>query len=126
QLGQVLEAAYHVAQVVHQGGVVAILSTASGTIPAGADMISSAESVVAGLTQVRRHKEIDSLPWWHLAHALEQARVYVSSHFPAEVLESLFIIPMDQPSQVQQLINQAKSIVVVEGLDRTLLEVSRS
>jgi nickel-dependent lactate racemase len=124
--GQVAEAAFRASKAVHQDGVIAILSTATGSLPAGADVISSMDSIVAGLTQVKRQKEVDALPWWHLAYALEQAKVYVASHLQLDVLESLFVVPMDKPDQVQHLVDKAKSVLVVEGLDRVMLEVSRS
>ncbi len=123
--GQVAEAAFHAFKAVHQDGVIAILSTASGALPLGADIVSASDTIVAGLTEVRQHKDMDLLPWWHLAYALEQAKVYVSSHIQPEVMESLFVVPMDKPQQVQHLIEKAKNVVVVEGLDRMMLDISR-
>jgi hypothetical protein len=101
----------------------AILSTASGSLPPGAEVVSASENIVAGLTQLRLLKLVSALPWWQLAHALEQGKVYVSSHMLPEVIESLFLIPMDDVKQAQRLIDQAKTVLIVESLDRTVIEV---
>ncbi|MFO0813711.1 MAG: lactate racemase domain-containing protein [Gemmatales bacterium] len=122
-LGQVATAAYHGASAVRQGGIMAVLSTASGSLPPGADVVSASESIVAGLTQLRHRKEVSALPWWQLAHALEQGKVYVSSHLLPEVVESLFLVPLDDGKQAQRLIDQAKTVLLVDSLDRTVIEV---
>lgn len=124
-VAQVAEAAFHAFKAVHQDGVIAILSTASGSLPAGAEVISASETIVAGLTQLRQQKDVDIQPWWHLAYALEQAKVYVASHMQPEVMESLFVVPMDKPQNVQHLIEKANNVVVIEGLDRVMLDIRK-
>ena len=124
QLGH---AAFRASLGVHQGGNIAIISEAGPVLPAGSEMVSAAESVVAGLTYVRKERNIDSLPWWYLAHAMEHAKVYAYSRYQQEVMESLFIAPLDSAAQAQNLIQQARSVLVVEGLDRACLQIgSRS
>lgn len=122
---QVTEALFRASRGVHQGGNVAILSEAGGLLPPGADIVSQAESAVAGLTFLRQHPHIARLPWWYLARSLEQSKVYLSSRFMQEVIESMFMVPLDEPRQVQNLIDQAKSVMIVEGVDRCLLELAR-
>jgi nickel-dependent lactate racemase len=124
-LGMVANAAQHAAIAIHQGGTMALLSTATGSLPAGADIVSSAETIIAGLTRLRHHSDANPLPWWQLANSLEQGKVYVSSHIQPEVVESLFLVPLDDPKQAQRLIDQAKTVLLVEGLDRTVIEVKR-
>lgn len=121
----VVEALFRASQAVHQGGSVAILSEAGGILPAGADLVSQADSAIAALSQLRQHPEIDRLPWWYLARALEQCKAYLSSNLKQDLVESLFIIPLDDHRQVQNLIDHAKSVMLVEGVDRCLIELDR-
>lgn len=123
---QIAEAAFRASRAAHQGGRVAILTEASGALPAGADIISQSETVVQGLSHIRQQHTAPVQPWWYLAHALEHAKVYTSSHLLSEVIESLFVVPFDQPGQVQHLIDQAKSVVIIEGIDRSAVEVGKS
>lgn len=120
----VAAAAYHASRIVHQGGRIAILSEVTGMLPAGSEIFSASETAVEGLSRLRHHPQIDRLPWWQLATALEQASVYLYSHLPQEVAESLFITPLDQPSQVNQLIEQAKTVAFVEGGNGVLMELT--
>ena len=112
-------------RAVHAGGVIALLTDARPELPAGADLIRSADDVVTGLTRVRHDPKFDPVPWWHLATALEQARLYLFSRIPSDLAEDLFLTPLEKPEQVQQLIGNAESIVLVEDADRTLVEVHR-
>lgn len=121
----ITEAVFRASRAVHQGGRVAILSEAGGTLPAGSEFISQSETVVQGLSRLRQQHTIPVQPWWYLAHALEHAKVYVFSHLLPEVMESLFMVPLDQPAQAQNLIEQAKTIVILEGIDRLAIEVAK-
>lgn len=123
---QVCQAAFRASRVVHQGGNVAVLSEAGKLLPPGAEVVSQADTAVAGLTFLRDHPQIDRVPWWYLANALEQTKVYLASHLQQEVVESLFMVPFDNANQVQRLIDQARSIVVVESADRTHLQITKS
>lgn len=120
----VAEAAYHASRLIRQGGRIAILSEVSGVLPAGSEIFSASETAVEGLSSLRHHPQIDRLPWWQLATVLEQASVYLYSHLPQEVAESLFITPLDSPIQVNQLIEQAKTVAFVEGGNRVLMELT--
>lgn len=122
----IAEAAIHASRIVHQGGRIAILSEVSGVLPQGSEIFSAAETAVAGLSQLRHQPEVDRLPWWQLATSLEQATVYLFSHLSQEVTEALFITPLDNPGQVGQLMEQAKTVAIVEGGNRTLMELSKS
>lgn len=122
---QVTEALFRATRGVHSGGKVAVLSEAAGLLPPGADIVAQADSVVAGLTFLRQHPEIIRLPWWYLAQSLEHSKAYLSSRFPEEVVESLFMVPLDSQRQVQNLIDQSGSVMIVEGIDRCWLELAR-
>lgn len=121
----VATAALRLSRVVRQGGAMALLTDARPDLPAGADLMRGAEDAVAGLARVRREAKVDSVPWWHLTTALGQAKLYLYSRIPAEAVEEMFVTPLEKPEQVQQLIGNAESVLVVEDADRTLIEVRR-
>ncbi|HQR08051.1 MAG TPA: lactate racemase domain-containing protein [Gemmatales bacterium] len=122
---QVTEAMFRASRGIHPGGSLAILSDAGGPLPPGSDIVSQAESAVAGLTFLRQHSHINRLPWWYLARAIDQSKAYLSSRFLSEVTESMFMVPLDAHRQVQNLIDQANTVMIVEGMDRCLLEMAR-
>jgi nickel-dependent lactate racemase len=124
-LVQVATAALRLSRAARLGGALALLTAARPELPAGAEVMRGAEDAVTGLTRIRRDAKIDPLPWWHLATALEQAKLYLFSRIPAEAVEEVFVTPLDHPGQVQQLIHNADSVLIVEDADRTLVEVER-
>lgn len=122
---QVCEAAYRASRMVHQGGKVAILSEAGAVLPAGSEIVSQGETAVEGLALLRKHPQFDSRPWWYLANGLLQAKLFLSCRMQQEVVESLFLVPFDQHNQVQNLIDQAKSVLIVEGVDQLHFELAK-
>jgi len=125
-LTDVATAALRLSRVVRHGGVIALLTEARPELPDGASLMRSADDAVSGLTRIHRDAKVNPLPWWLLTTAIEQAKLYLFSRISAEVAEELFITPLDNPEQVQQLIGASDSMVIVEDADRTLVDLQRT
>ena len=108
------------ARVVRPGGQIVVLSrTATGLGPS-AEPLREAESPVQGLAFARQHKLPDALQVWQLAIAAQHARIYLLSDMPEETVEGMFMTPLERASQVQRLINNARSCLFLPDAHRTL------
>lgn len=117
---QVAAAAARASRVTHSDGAVAILSEVRPQLPRGAETIQHAPDPSSGLSRLRQDPHADWISWWQLAIAVEKNKIYLHSQIPAQTLEDLWIIPIEKMSQVQNLINQARTLAIIEDLHRSL------
>jgi nickel-dependent lactate racemase len=117
---QVSRALACAARVVRFGGCVVVLCRAPAPRGPGADLLRQAENPVQGLLLARQQKMPDLISIWQLATAAQQARLFLLSDIPATTAEELFFTPLDQPEQVQRLLNDAESCLILPDAHRTL------
>lgn len=107
-------------RVVRPDGKLAVLSHARPELGPSAGYLRQAETPADGLAQVRQHKLPDAAGAWQLATAAQHAQLYLLSDLPAETVEELFAIPLENTGQVQRLIDAAESCVFLPDAHRTL------
>jgi nickel-dependent lactate racemase len=117
---QVAAAAARASRVTRSDGAVAILSEVRPELPRGAETMQHAPDPSSGLSRLRQDPRADWISWWQLATALEKNKLYLHSQIPAQTLEDLWIIPIEKMSQVQNLINQARTLAIIEDLHRSM------
>lgn len=107
-------------RVVRPGGTIAVLSAAAGEAGPGLAHFRGADTPIAGLRQAKQHHAADFVTLWELASAAQHARLFLHSRLPAEQVEEIFITPLDDATQVQRLIEEADTVLLLPDADRTL------
>jgi nickel-dependent lactate racemase len=117
---QIAAAAALGSRITRTNGAVAILSEVRSELPRGAETMQRAPDPSSGLGRLRHDPKADLMCWWQLATAVEKNKIYLFSHLPAQAVEDLWMIPLEKAAQVQNLINQAGKVLVIEDLHRSL------
>ncbi len=110
QLGSALAAA---TRLVRGGGRVVVLSAASsepGPTLLAAAQFQDATKVVDYL---RKHPQADCISTWQLARANQHARVCLLSRHANDLVEDLGLTPIASMAEVQRLVDQAPSCLVL-------------
>lgn len=110
QFGTALEQA---TQMVQDGG--RIIAIADLPIPEGpaATMLRRTQEPDELLKPLRRDSVEDSVEITQLINALSQARVYLFSRIPPEIVEELGMIPIEDAAELQRLTAAAESCVAL-------------
>jgi nickel-dependent lactate racemase len=124
-IATVTRALANAARVVQPSGKIAVLSHAGPELGPGMRALRQLESVAQGLMHARQHQLPDAVSVWQLAHAAQHAKLYLQSDIPMTTVEELFMIPLEQPHQVQRLIDAAGSCIILPDAHRTLAVVRK-
>jgi nickel-dependent lactate racemase len=119
ELGAALATA---AGLVREGGRIVALSAIAavpGTTLRSARELKEPEKVIEF---VRRHPHDDAVSTWQIARACQHARVYLKSRLADELVEDLSMIPVGTPAEVQRLVDQSASCLILN--DAQLARVS--
>jgi nickel-dependent lactate racemase len=113
------------ARVVSVGGRIAVLSRTRDPGGPGVALLRGSDGPAQGLLRARQAHSPDVQAVWQLAAAAQHAQLYLYSDLPAAQVEETFLVPLDQPGQVQRLIDQAASCLVLPDAHRTLAVVEK-
>jgi nickel-dependent lactate racemase len=100
-------------RLVQEGGRIVVLSAIAatpGTTLRTARELKEPEKV---LEHLRRHPHDDAASTWQIARACQHARVYLKSRLTDELVEDLSMIPIATAAEVQRLVNQAASCLIL-------------
>jgi nickel-dependent lactate racemase len=122
-LAQALAAAV---RVVRAGGRIVLLSGACPALGPGALLLRQAEDPASALRLLDDKKPIDLAAAFQWAHAAQHANICVLSGLPAETVEELFAVPLDDPAQIQRLLDAEGSCVILPEANKILALVSRA
>lgn len=114
-LAAALDAAASVAGPDAAIAVVAGLEDPPGSAVRGLCALDSFWSAMAAL---RQSKEADNVDAALLARAIQDRKVYLLSKQPADVVESLAMVPLEDPRELENLIGRARHCFVLEDADR--------
>jgi nickel-dependent lactate racemase len=110
RLGAALDAAM---RCVQSGGRIAVLSAVGGepgpTLRAAARIQDPAKV----LDYLRKHAESDCISTWQIARAGQHARVGLHSRLAEDLVEELGMTPIASVAEVQRLIDQSRSCLVL-------------
>jgi nickel-dependent lactate racemase len=108
-------------RVVKRDGRIVLLAAGTPELGEAAAAVRQAEDPTAALRAVRDlTRAADQEAAFQWASAAEQARIYLLSGLPAETAEELFTVPLDHAGQVQRLLADGASCVLLPEADRSL------
>jgi nickel-dependent lactate racemase len=110
-------------RVVKPHGRIVLLCAAQPSLGPGGDLLRQAEDVASLMNSFRQHQGPQHESVFHWAHAAQRASLYLWSRLPGDVAEELFTVPLDQPGQVQKLIEGAATCLVLPDAHRTMAVV---
>jgi len=112
KLGAAIEAGRN---LVARGGKIVVLSHHRAELDAGMQMICEAREPSEALKPLRTMVPPDLVPARQLASATGWADIYLLSDLENELVEDLFMMPVNSHEEVQRLISRGKSCVFLES-----------
>lgn len=109
--------------LVARGGKIVVLSELSAEPGEGLTMIRQSRSARDALQPIRRQAPVDMIPATQLATAADWANVYLLSKLPVDVVDELFLTPLENEREAQRLIEGAAGCVLIESAQHSWGEV---
>jgi hypothetical protein len=110
--------------LVAQGGKIIILSELADQPGCGLETIRNSESPRDALKPLRLEAPSDLLTATELAHATDWATVYLLSRLEGDLLEELFLVPLESEREVQRLLSGEEKCAFVGSAQHTHGRVS--
>lgn len=110
ELGAVLASAE---RLVQEGGRVVVLSTIDAMPGKTLRIAQELQDPAKVLEHVRRHPSEDAISTWQIVQTCQHVRVYLKSRLADELVEDLFMTPVGSAAEVQRLVNQASSCLIL-------------
>lgn len=107
-------------RVVNRGGRIILLTQAQPGADAGLELLRQAESPEQGLRLLQKQPPNDSTSAYQWAKAAQQASIYLLSALPAETVEEIFAVHLEDIGQVQRLINSSTHCLVLPDAHKTM------
>jgi nickel-dependent lactate racemase len=111
------------ARVVRPGGRIILLSETTALSGPALSLLSEADEPADVLREYARRKDLELRGAWQWASAAQQASLYSLTREPADVVENLFVTPLEGVEQVQRLVSMSEACVVLEDAHKTLAVV---
>lgn len=119
QLGDALEAASRL--VVREGRIIVLSDLAAEPGP-GLQLLSSSRSAKAALQPLRRESPPDLVAASQIASAADWASVYLLSRLAPNVVEEMFLTPLESEAEVSRLLNSCDGCIVLAGAQHAFTE----
>jgi nickel-dependent lactate racemase len=112
------------ARVVKPGGRIALLTAAEPALGEAATLLRQHEEPAQALKTLREHPlETEHEAAFQWASAAAESRIYLLSKLSEDVAEELFAIPLEHARQVQRLVSEAASCLLLPDAHRSLAVV---
>ena len=111
---------YCAARVVKPGGRIVLVTDALPGLGRAAELMRLHDDPVAVLKNLLLEKPPDMAAGFLWASAAEKASLYLLSRLPGEVVEEMFVTPLEQAEQVQKLLDSAAPCLVLPDAHKTL------
>jgi nickel-dependent lactate racemase len=108
--------------LVRDGGRVAVLSSVGGSAGAALQTACSQQDPTKLLDILKRQPAVDTISTWQIVRACQSTRVYLLSRLDQDLVEELSITPIDSVSELQRLVHQSPSCVVLNDAPRVSVE----
>jgi nickel-dependent lactate racemase len=108
------------ARVVQPRGRILLLTQSCPVLEAGAELLTHAEDPDQALALLHRKKPPDMTAAFEWASAAQQAQLYLLSELPAETVEGLFAIPLENAAEVQRLLAGEGSCLLLNDANKSL------
>jgi lactate racemase-like protein len=119
QLGDALEAASKL--VVREGRIIVLSDLAAEQGP-GLQMLSTSRSAKAALQPLRRESPPDLVAASQIASAADWASVYLLSNLLPNVVEEMFMTPLESEAEVSRLVSTCDGCIVVAAAQHAYTE----
>src|SRR5262249_25489617 len=116
-------AAAAASRVVRPRGRMILLTSGNPSLGPGAELLRPTEDAGKARQLLQGKKPTDMAAAFQWAHASQQAGIYFLAGLPAEVVEELNAVPLDDPGQVQRLLTPEGSCIVLPDAHKTLAVV---
>ncbi len=121
QLGAALDAAYKLVE--YEGRIIVLSDLAADPSP-GVGMLRSFHSAREALKPLRQESPPDLVAASQIARAADWASVYLLSRLPSELVEELFLTPLEHEREATRLIAQCEGCLVLDGGQHTFTEIT--
>jgi len=112
QVGRALEVARNL--VTHQGRIL-LLTDLDESPGDGLKLIRGADAPSEALSPLKSLAPLDLVPATQCVEATDWARVYLLSQLDSDLVEDLFITPLEHPDEITRLLEQPGQCVIVEN-----------
>jgi nickel-dependent lactate racemase len=106
-------------RLVAANGRIIVLSEFNVELGAGLRLLQASENPSDAITPLRSSAPADLLPATRLAVATDWARVYLYSHLDSDLVEDLFMVPLQDENEVRRLLTGDESYVFLESANHT-------
>jgi nickel-dependent lactate racemase len=114
------------ARVVRPGGRIVLLTESDPPLGEAAGLLRKTDDAGQALHALRQHRQaFDQDAAFQWVSAAEQAHIYLLSKMPADKAEELFAVPLEHAGQVQRLLADAGSCVVLPEAHKSLAVLRR-
>ncbi|MGQ0633972.1 MAG: lactate racemase domain-containing protein [Planctomycetaceae bacterium] len=120
QLGAALATARN---LVVKGGKIVVLSEVAEEPGEGLKLIQQSRSPRAALQPIRKQAPVEMIPATQLAGAADWAQIYLLSRLEQNLVDELFMEPLENEAQVARLIGNGEGCVVLESAQHTYGDV---
>jgi nickel-dependent lactate racemase len=110
-------------RVVKPGGSIVVLSEASPEPGPALAFLRECEDPREALTRLKKEQTLELAPAWQWANAAAAGHLYLYSALPDDTVEELFATPLQNPQQIQRLLDSARWCLFVEDADKALVEI---
>lgn len=106
-------------QLVKRGGRIVILSELAEQPGEGLSMLRSEEYPEDCLQPLRDESPVDLIPATQIVNAAGWARLLLLSRLEPELVEELFIYPLEESSEITRILESSNSIAILGGAQHT-------
>jgi nickel-dependent lactate racemase len=114
------------ARIVRSGGRIILLTEGVPSLGEGAAILRQADEPQQALTMLVERNPPDRAAGLQWATAAAQARLYILSGLPAETVEEMFATPLENASQVQRLLQDEGTILLLQDAHKAVVEVEET
>lgn len=114
-------AAAAAAQLVEPDGRIVLLTEATPTLGDGAEVLRRSGDPAKALARLQQEKPEDRADAFLWAGAARRARIYLLSGLTEETTEELFAVPLEDASQVQRLLGEGGSCLLLEDAHKVVV-----
>lgn len=120
--GALARAAAAAARLVETDGRIVLLTEARPALTEGMELLRHGGDPAKALARLQQEKPADLADALLWAGAVRRARIYLHSGLSEDATEELFAVPLEEAGQVQRLLGEGGSCVVLEDAHKVVVE----
>jgi nickel-dependent lactate racemase len=112
------------ARVLRPNGRIVLLSEAQPAQGPATALLRQADEPADALAEIKRRKDYELSAAWQWATVAQQARIFLLSGLPADAVEEMFAVPLENLAQAQRLVAASASCLFLGDAHKTLALVA--